>query len=457
MRTLLRFVLPVILLAVALPAPTRAAQSVTLTLLPIADTYVNAGTSTGNFGTQDSIFLVLGTPPSRSRLLLKYDLSQIPAGSVISDADLSLHLRTRSGAATTLPLYVSGTTSAWEETAVTWDTLPTVGTTLPETLVTHTELTQVLGVTALLQEMVNAPSSSAGSATSTGFMIKTRETGSAFTWGYGARESAQPTELVVTFVPPVDTTGPVLADQRIENVNLTSADAVFTTDEDATVTIDLGLDMTYGRSISTTSTARSHRVTLFPLASNSLYHYRIRARDAAGNESVSSDATFSTLESSGAFPAGSLVKIPDDRNPETQADSAVYYVGSDGKRHAFPSFRVYQSWYADFSGVQTISVGQMAALPLGANVRYRPGTRLLKFTTVPTVYTISRGGGLRALSSEQVAADIFGAAWATQVDDLSDILFGNYTFGAPISSSADYSPTAERDATTTIDQDQGRA
>ncbi|MCR4281501.1 MAG: hypothetical protein NUV72_00490, partial [Bauldia sp.] len=73
--------MPIILLAAALPAPARAAQSVTLTLLPVADTYVNAASPSGNFGTSDNIYLLLGTPPSRSRLLLRYDLSQIPVGS----------------------------------------------------------------------------------------------------------------------------------------------------------------------------------------------------------------------------------------------------------------------------------------------------------------------------------------------------------------------------------------
>lgn len=450
MRRLLGFALPLVLLAAALPAPVAAAQSVTLTLQPVADTYVNAGNPNGNFGTADNLYLLLGSPPTRSRLLIRFDLSGIPVGSVVSDADVRIHLRNASGGSTQ-PLYVSGTTSAWEETAATWNTRPSSTSTLPQILVLRDNLAQAFDVTPLLQAMVDAP------ATYTGFDIGGKETGAAYTWGYGSRESSQPAELTVTFTPPVDTTGPLVSDRRIEHVNLTSAELAFTTDEDATVSVDLGLDATYGRNISASSTGRSHRITLFPLAPNSLYHYRIRARDAAGNESVSADATFSTVESSGAFPAGSLIKIPDDRNPETQADSAVYYVGSDGKRHPFPTASIYRSWYADFTTVQTVTVGQMAAIPLGANVRYRPGTRLVKFSSVPTVYAITLGGGLRALPNEQIAAAIFGAAWATQVDDLSDVLFGNYVFGAPISSASDYSPAAERDAAPTIDRDQGRA
>jgi hypothetical protein len=47
--------------------------------------------------------------------------------------------------------------------------------------------------------------------------------------------------------------------------------------------------------------------------------------------------------------------------------SAVYFV-ANGKRYVFPDQMVYRSWYADFSGVKTISAGALAALPLGAAV-----------------------------------------------------------------------------------------
>src|SRR4030095_2988445 len=38
----------------------------------------------------------------------------------------------------------------------------------------------------------------------------------------------------------------------------------------------------------------SHSVTLSGLTSNTLYHYRVRSRDASGNERISSDGTFTT-------------------------------------------------------------------------------------------------------------------------------------------------------------------
>ncbi len=431
-----------------LPVAAHASAATTVLLQPVADTYVNAGYPAENYGTADNLYLLLGTPPTRSRLLFGFNLSSIPTGSHIESATLTPILRT-TASGTTITLFVSLASSAWDETAVTWDTQPTTTSTLPDITVSRL-VPQELPVTALVQAMVDAP------GTYSGIEIASRETGNAFTWGYGARESSQPALLSVSYVPLVDTLPPTVSARAVENIGLTSADAVLTTNEEATATVEFGLDATYGRSIAESAATLNHRVTLFPLASNSTYHYRVRVRDAAGNETVTTDATFATLASSGGLPAGTLVKIADDHNPATQIDSAVYYVGSDGKRHAFPTAKIYGSWYADFSSVQIVTIAQMAALPLGANVRYKPGVRLVKFTTVPTVYAVSAGGSLRAIGSEAVAAALYGAQWNTMVDDLSDVLFGNYSFGADVVSATDYDPVAERAGTTTIDQEQGR-
>lgn len=126
------------------------------------------------------------------------------------------------------------------------------------------------------------------------------------------------------------------------------------------------------------------------------------------------------------MPAGSLVK---------GSLKAVYYVGTDGKRHAFPDAKVYMSWYPDFSGVTTISDSDLGSIPLsGINVVHRSGAYLVKINTVPTVYAIEPGGVLRGISSEAVASALWGSGWATRVRDVDDSVFGNYTLGADITS-----------------------
>jgi hypothetical protein len=130
---------------------------------------------------------------------------------------------------------------------------------------------------------------------------------------------------------------------------------------------------------------------------------------------------------------------------------AVYYVGTDGKRHAFPNSKVFFTWYQNFNGVQVITADQLAAYPLGKNVTYRPGVRMVKFTTDPKVYAVAQGGDLRWISTEAIASAYYGASWNQMIDDIPDTFYTNYTFGAAINSAGDYSPTAEMAAAVTID------
>jgi hypothetical protein len=111
---------------------------------------------------------------------------------------------------------------------------------------------------------------------------------------------------------------------------------------------------------------------------------------------------------------------------------AVYYCGADGKRYVFASDRVFFSWYNGFSGVQTIDDVDLAKIPLGGNVTYRPGKKMIKIQSDPKVYAVARRGVLRWVSTETKASELFGANWNQQIDDVSDAFFVNYTVGTPI-------------------------
>lgn len=148
---------------------------------------------------------------------------------------------------------------------------------------------------------------------------------------------------------------------------------------------------------------------------------------------------------SAAVASGSLIKA---------SGAAVYYMGADGKRYVFPDQKTYFTWYGDFSGVMTITDAELAAITIGGNVTYRPGTKLAKINTDPKVYAVSAHGVLRWVTSEAVAVAIYGSAWATQVQDISDAFFTNYTIGAPINSAADYDRAAELAAAISINVDK---
>jgi len=131
---------------------------------------------------------------------------------------------------------------------------------------------------------------------------------------------------------------------------------------------------------------------------------------------------------------------------------SVYFYASDGKRHAFPNDKVFFTWFDNFDSVKEVSASFMSSLPLGKNVTYHPGTKMVKFQTVPTVYAVSKKGELHAITSEQIATELYGATWNKQIDDISDSFFGNYTFGVKINSTSDYDVATQKTSVTGLSE-----
>lgn len=180
-----------------------------------------------------------------------------------------------------------------------------------------------------------------------------------------------------------------------------------------------------------------------------------RCYDAAGNSGASVGTRYFTVTRSpatGTISTGALIKLACPTGAAADHPcKAVYYVGSDAKRHAFSNSKVYFTWYANFSSVQDVSASAMSSYALGRNVTYRPGIRMVKFTTVNTVYAVTRGGLLRPIASEAIARVLYGTNWNQQIDDIGDAFYTNYTFGASINNASDYSPAGESAAITTVD------
>ncbi|MCC7522955.1 M23 family metallopeptidase [Candidatus Uhrbacteria bacterium] len=148
-------------------------------------------------------------------------------------------------------------------------------------------------------------------------------------------------------------------------------------------------------------------------------------RNEAGAASPTINDDRGLVGSGGQCVSGSLIK--------SQTNSTVYYCGADGKRYIFPNDRVYFTWYSDFSSVITITDAQLAALPLGGLVTYKPGSKMVKIESLPNVYAIEKGGVLRWIKTPAIAASLYGSDWAKKVDDVSDAIFGSYKIGEPIS------------------------
>jgi hypothetical protein len=133
----------------------------------------------------------------------------------------------------------------------------------------------------------------------------------------------------------------------------------------------------------------------------------------------------------------------------------VYYYAVNGKRYVFPNEKVFFSWYPDFSQVKVIPNDQMSLIPIGANITYHPGTRMVKFQTDPKTYVVTKGGTLRWVKTEAVARGLFGDRWNQYIDDISESFYVNYRIGTPLDSALDAPLDLIRTSVRSIDQDRG--
>jgi hypothetical protein len=417
----------------------------TATLTPVADSYTlntYAGAATV-FGSQDGMYAILGFGPSFARSYLRFDLSSIPAGATIQSAQLQLTVKSYS--TTTLAQFsAQRVDAAWAEDTLTWNNQPSFSDTL-ETKSVNYGNPETWEMTTAVQNWI------AGTWENNGLLIKSTEgAGTQSTRGYWTKEATNPSyvpTLTVTYVPPTAPAAPALTINTITtNANDTVATISFATNIAATGTVAYGTTTAYGSMRSDTA-GLLHTITLNNLAPLTTYHFTVSA--TSDNESkTSADMTFTTTTSilqppTCGLATGSLVKTADA--------TAVYFIGSDCKRHAFPNANIYASWYTDFSQVTTISSAQMASFSLGPNVTYRPGIRMVKFQSLPKVYAVGPKGALRWISSEALAMELYGAEWNKKIDDVSDAFFTNYHYSADIITASDFVPTTATAATPSID------
>ena len=111
--------------------------------------------------------------------------------------------------------------------------------------------------------------------------------------------TAEATDLVgnvgtATATIVLDTIKPMISDISASGVTSTGATITWTTDELATSKVEYGTSEAYGLVKSDATFTTSHSITLTGLSAGTTYHYRVKSADAATNENVSTDHTFTT-------------------------------------------------------------------------------------------------------------------------------------------------------------------
>jgi phosphodiesterase/alkaline phosphatase D-like protein len=105
-----------------------------------------------------------------------------------------------------------------------------------------------------------------------------------------------------------DTTPPTISGVASSGVTSSGATITWTTNEPSDTQVEYGPTTAYG-SLTTlnSSPVTSHSQTLAGLSAGTIYHYRVRSKDAAGSQSVSGDFTFTTV--SPLLPAPTNVNV----------------------------------------------------------------------------------------------------------------------------------------------------
>jgi hypothetical protein len=102
-----------------------------------------------------------------------------------------------------------------------------------------------------------------------------------------------------TFTTPAvaDITPPVISAVSSSSITSSAATIAWTTNETADSRVEYGPTTSYGSSTAlNTAMVKAHSQTLTSLSPDTTYYYRVKSKDAAGNEAVSGSYSFSTTQ-----------------------------------------------------------------------------------------------------------------------------------------------------------------
>src|SRR5215831_9903523 len=128
---------------------------------------------------------------------------------------------------------------------------------------------------------------------------------------------------------------PLLIITSIASSNISSVGATITwsTNRPANSQVEYGVTTGYGNVVSLKTLSTSHQLTLFGLTPDTLYHYRVKSTDEAGNLSTSGDLTFTTtagapelprvfLDTTYRAPTGNTIRVAAGQNVQAAINQA---------------------------------------------------------------------------------------------------------------------------------------
>lgn len=135
-----------------------------------------------------------------------------------------------------------------------------------------------------------------------------------------AGNAATSADFSFTTTAAADTTPPNISAVSASGVSSSGATITWTTDEASDSQVEYGTTSAYGSATAVdATTVTSHSQTLSGLAASTLYHFRVKSKDAAGNLATSGDFTFTTSASSSTPPPTSSATTVSITTPSSGA------------------------------------------------------------------------------------------------------------------------------------------
>ncbi len=126
-------------------------------------------------------------------------------------------------------------------------------------------------------------------------------------------------------VQTADTTAPVISSVASSGLTASGATVTWTTNEASNTQVEYGLTTSYGSSSTlNTSLVTSHSVALTGLNASTLYHYRVKSRDAAGNLATSADYSLTTASAADTTAPTGTPTVPTDAGTYSTSTSIVF-------------------------------------------------------------------------------------------------------------------------------------
>lgn len=106
------------------PTSTPPPVPVTVSLTPVADTYVSSNSPDTNYGMASTLYVGSLSANTTGRALFRFDLSGIPTGAMVMSASFRAYLAETSTQPLTLDVELKRVDTPWQEDTVTWNTQP---------------------------------------------------------------------------------------------------------------------------------------------------------------------------------------------------------------------------------------------------------------------------------------------------------------------------------------------